>query len=77
MPAKTKDTQAQTTLILNHLKEGGVIDRLDALAHFRVYNLPSVIMKLRKKGHPIMTIPAYDPYGGLRCVYQYDRSVHR
>lgn len=65
----------QTQLVLNYLKAGGIIDRTDALVHYRVYNLPEVIRKLRNKGHRILTIPALDPYGAARCVYVYDRSI--
>ena len=66
----------QTTQVLNCLRAGGAIDRLDALVHYRIYNLPHVIHMLRKKGHRILTIPACDPYGATRCVYVYDRSIY-
>lgn len=66
---------SQTQLVLNYLKAGGILDRTDALVHYRIYNLPEVIHKLRNKGHRILTIPALDPYGAARCVYVYDRSI--
>lgn len=46
----------QTEKVLNHLKKNKYIDRAIAINRYNIFNLPDVIMRLRRSGHPIETV---------------------
>ena len=46
----------QKEQVLKHLKTHKYIDRAVALNNYLIFNLPDVIMKLRRDGHTIETV---------------------
>ena len=46
-------SNAQTTLVLNHLRSGKSINPLEALSEYGVYRLGAIIFTLKQEGHNI------------------------
>jgi len=57
--------------ILEHLQRHKTITGLEALDKFHCYRLSSVIHRLRRDGHTIVTHDKRTPDGGQYALYQY------
>jgi len=47
----------QTSDILQHLKEGRELTQKEAINEYGAYRLSSIIYRLRKQGHDIVSVP--------------------
>lgn len=49
------NSMSQKEIVLEHLKYRGTITPLEALGTYSIYRLASIIQRLRKDGHQIIT----------------------
>jgi hypothetical protein len=61
MEQKANKKISQTTVILNHLKQGKEITQLEATKKYRVLRLGAIIFNLRRDGYKITTRLEHKP----------------
>lgn len=64
----------QKEIVLKHLKKHKYIDRAVALNQYLIFNLPDVIMKLRKDGYNIENVEKKGSSGEKWVKYTLVRS---
>lgn len=67
--ALTGDTRKQTDRVLEYIERHGGITREQAMTALNIWNLPDVILKLRKAGVPIVSEKRPMKKGGTFTVY--------
>jgi hypothetical protein len=72
--ARPKKGITQECLIMEHLANGGCVDRIHALTYFGVYNITACVSRLRARRFQIKSNLVADPAGVKRVVYTYDRD---
>lgn len=71
-----KKSNSQKEAVLNHLKEFGSIDAMNALNNYGAYRLSDIILKLRRDGFEIQTemIPHVSHFGEKGKFARYNYS---
>ena len=65
--------KSKTQAVLNFMKVYGSISQIEAVKHFNLYRLGSVIFSLRKRGYDIKTedVPFVSEYGFKNSYARY------
>lgn len=72
----TSKRQTQADRVLRDLTRGVTVTKLTAL-HNGIGNIHDVIMRLRRRGHPIVTSEGTDHYGNVYARYVLNPDLPR